>query len=405
VEGITDQWSSMRAKSYMRFGYGISSEAYYEKQVSVNGRQFFTVSSDFRSAAGLQATTPSGEATASAIIKGASHMSIRDPARVLYDVANSGVTLEAFVRIRDARVLAPPAQPDNNPSRRVGGTDIKLPIMGNLMHRGDGDRAYFGQGYQLACGYDGEPMCCAEAYTVLDSVNKPNKPSVSACVSIAPLLATADPGAPASETGWFHITGFFSGGQVSVMVNESSAYFSQSQYSAFDSKGSTSDSIQVRGKIDTNPEPATAFRLCSSMPFAANGDIIDSITNLRYLFLRADIDEVKIWVKPGKAVRMTQANFRDRFEGVSTCPMQYVGSAPDPGLVLYIKERGNGNAINSSITIPKGDMTSTPVSCPFSLYPPFPVPCCFLLSLLPEAPSWNLYIYIPYFNTPLKYNI
>jgi len=155
------------------------------------------------------------------------------------------------------------------------------------------------------------------------------------------------------------------------MVNESSAYYSQSQYSAFKQQGvdSVSDSIQVYGKEDKS-DPPTAFRLASSMPFAAAGDVIDKITNYQYLFLRVDIDEVKIWVKPRSAphpVRNQPKNFLDWFEGVDTCPMQGFGGPndlglADLGLVLYIQERRDGNAINSSVTFPQSDMATSDVS-------------------------------------------
>jgi hypothetical protein len=113
------------------------------------------------------------------------------------------------------------------------------------------------------------PKCCAEAYTVA-SVSDPDNRIVSACVSIAPMLLTADENVQPGEveSGWFHITGFFQGGEVRVMVNESSAYYSQSTYSASASAGPrmAGDSIRPYNK------PAT-FWLAASLPFLGNGDL------------------------------------------------------------------------------------------------------------------------------------
>ena len=112
------------------------------------------------------------------------------------------------------------------------------------------------------------PKCCAEAYTgsATDNVRK----IVSACVSIAPMLLTADENLQPGEveSGWFHITGFFRGGEVRVMVNESSAYYSQSTYSASASAGprTAGDSIRPYNK------PAT-FWLAASLPFKSDGDL------------------------------------------------------------------------------------------------------------------------------------
>jgi hypothetical protein len=90
-------------------------------------------------------------------------MTVSDPQSVLYNVRDSGVTLEAFVRIRDTRVTLPPGSTLSD-DKRVGGSEIRLPIMGNMMHRGETGSDYYGQGYQLACAWDKGPVCCAEAY-------------------------------------------------------------------------------------------------------------------------------------------------------------------------------------------------------------------------------------------------
>lgn len=346
----------MRAKTFMRFGGTAQSAAFYDSQTNSSGRQFFTVSPQFKAAVTLPAAA-SEQQIVDAILAGASHMSVRDPQNVLYAVQTKGVTLEAFVRIRDRRVLFPSANRGAlSDAFRIGGPGIRLPIMGNMLHRSFG--AYYGQGYQLSCAYDGGPVCCAEAYTVSDRNSFPTKPSVSACVSIAELLNTRDPGAPVGETGWFHITGTFSGGRVEVMVNESSAYYSQSAYSAYKAAGSVSDTIQVKGKLSTDlsAEPATAFRIASTLPITANGDVIHRIDNYQYLFLKCDIDEIRVWVRPNKAVR-TIANSKDVYEGWGTCPV-----SESAGLVLYVKERAAGNAVNSTITIPKTNTAPLPVS-------------------------------------------
>ena len=113
--------------------------------------------------------------------------------------------------------------------------------------------------------------------SVADPVNK----IVSACVSIAPMLLTADENVQPGEveSGWFHITGFFQGGEVRVMVNESSAYYSQSTYSASASAGPrmAGDSIRPYNK------PAT-FWLAASLPFESDGDLDLGFTD-RYLLV------------------------------------------------------------------------------------------------------------------------
>ena len=95
-------------------------------------------------------------------------MTVSDPQSVLYNVRDSGVTLEAFVRIRDTRVTLPPGN-NMEDDTRVGGSKIRLPIMGNMMHRRGDD--YSGHGYQLACAWDKDkgPVCCAEAYMDAES--------------------------------------------------------------------------------------------------------------------------------------------------------------------------------------------------------------------------------------------
>ncbi len=120
-----------RARTYMRFGYGSQYKAYYDDQVLVTDIRntfFNSESQGFRAAAGL--TGPNKQAELTAILKGASFMSLKeDDTRPLYNVAGKGITLQAFVRIRDRRVLLAPQQPDN-PATRVGGPDFRLPLMG-----------------------------------------------------------------------------------------------------------------------------------------------------------------------------------------------------------------------------------------------------------------------------------
>ena len=106
--------------------------------------------------------------------------------------------------------------------------------------------------------------------SVADPVNK----IVSACVSIAPMLLTADENVQPGEveSGWFHITGFFQGGEVRVMVNESSAYYSQSTYSASASAGPrmAGDSILPYNKPNKLNKFAT-FWLAASLPSEPSG--------------------------------------------------------------------------------------------------------------------------------------
>ena len=66
-------------------------------------------------------------------------------------------------------------------------------------------------------------------------------------------------------------------------------------------------------------EEPTNFALASSIPFARNGKVIGDLgDNLQYLFLRCDLDEVRIWVNSqGKSyVRSTEDHLRDIYEGV-----------------------------------------------------------------------------------------
>ena len=91
------------------------------------------------------------------IIKRFAHMTFKDSDNILSPSSSGemssgvGIILEAFVRIRDKRVLRKP--PDGIPEElRVGGSRIRLPLMGNLLHSYDGSCT--GQGYQLACSYD-----------------------------------------------------------------------------------------------------------------------------------------------------------------------------------------------------------------------------------------------------------
>ena len=363
VDGLSD--NSQRAKSYMRFGGIDFYSAYYDSQVRIIGDNFFDPSlSVFRSAAGL-GVSASEQQVAQAILQGPSHMSLKDTGRTLYgnpsdysSGLNRAVTLEAFVRVRDKRVLTPPRTPDD-PIKRVGGAHIRLPLMGNMRHRWG--PSLYGQGYQLSCAYDGEPVCCAEAYTTNGASSNPNKPDVSACVSIKPMIElnpaalAGEPGGDCTDstncgTSWFHITGRFAGGYAEISVNQSSAYYSQSTYSAtsdklqpfqhgygvaqaryyLNGKGMQADSIQVRGKKCQGPgqcesETATSFALASSIPFAANGDVIGELDdNMQYLFLRCDMDEVKIWVNEDGTtyshVRSSATDKLDVYEGVGKAP-------------------------------------------------------------------------------------
>ena len=130
VEGQTV--APMRARTFMRFGYGSQYKAYYDDQTRINDNQFTffdSTSQGFRTAAGL--TGPfNTQAEVDAILKGASFMSLKeDNTRPLSNVAGKGITLQAFVRIRDRRVLLAPQQPDN-PATRVGGSYFRLPLMG-----------------------------------------------------------------------------------------------------------------------------------------------------------------------------------------------------------------------------------------------------------------------------------
>ena len=129
VEGQTV--APMRARTYMRFGYGIQYKAYYDDQARIKDNLFTffdSTSQEFRTAAGL--TGSNTQAELDAILKGASFMSLKeDNTRPLYNVAGKGITLQAFVRIRDRRVLLAPQQPDN-PATRVGGSYFRLPLMG-----------------------------------------------------------------------------------------------------------------------------------------------------------------------------------------------------------------------------------------------------------------------------------
>ena len=115
----------------MRFGYGSQYKAYYDDQTLIidEANTFFnSASQGFRTAAGL--TGSNTQAELDAILKGASFMSLKeDNTRPLSNVAGKGITLQAFVRIRDRRVLLAPQQPDN-PATRVGGSYFRLPLMG-----------------------------------------------------------------------------------------------------------------------------------------------------------------------------------------------------------------------------------------------------------------------------------
>ena len=168
----TVKGQSLRARGFMRFGASCTSSgcpdaAWYEGQRGLSRADFFDTSSNlFRSANPTNTLTTEQQRVSAILSGGSSHMTVSDPQSVLYNVRDSGVTLEAFVRIRDTRVTLPPG---NNPppdDARVGGSQIRLPIMGNMMHRGGSGSDYYGQGYQLACAWDKDqgPVCCAEAY-------------------------------------------------------------------------------------------------------------------------------------------------------------------------------------------------------------------------------------------------
>ena len=165
----TVEGQSLRARGFMRFGASCTSSgcpdaAWYEGQREVDGGNFFDPESNLFRSANLPNTLTTEEQRVSAILSGgSSHMTVSDPQSVLYNVKDSGVTLEAFVRIRDTRVTLPPGSSLSD-DKRVGGSKIRLPIMGNMMHRGPSGSDYSGQGYQLACAWDKGPVCCAEAY-------------------------------------------------------------------------------------------------------------------------------------------------------------------------------------------------------------------------------------------------
>jgi hypothetical protein len=163
----TVEGQPLRARGFMRFGASCTSSgcpdaAWYEGQRDARGGDFFDPSSNlFRSANPTNTLTTEQQKVNAILNEGSSHMTLSDKESVLYNVRDSGVTLEAFVRIRDTRVTLPPGN-DIPDDKRVGGSKIRLPIMGNMMHRSGSD--YYGQGYQLACAWDKGPVCCAEAY-------------------------------------------------------------------------------------------------------------------------------------------------------------------------------------------------------------------------------------------------
>jgi hypothetical protein len=168
----------------MRFGASCTSSgcpdaAWYEGQREVGGGNFFDPESNLFRSANLPKTLNTEAEKFSAILTGgSSHMTVSDPQSVLYNVRDSGVTLEAFVRIRDTRVTLPPGNDiaDIPDDKRVGGSEIRLPIMGNMMHGAASGSDYSGQGYQLACAWDKGPVCCAEAY--MDAVSPNSSPDI-----------------------------------------------------------------------------------------------------------------------------------------------------------------------------------------------------------------------------------
>jgi hypothetical protein len=311
------------------------------------------------------------------IIKRFAHMTFKDSDNILSPSSSGemssgvGIILEAFVRIRDKRVLRKP--PDGIPEElRVGGSRIRLPLMGNLLHSYDGSCT--GQGYQLACSYDDDnvgPVCCAEAYLKRQDNAETNKPTLSACVSIKEMMNLKEQ--VTGETSWFHISGLFaqrtSGPRVAVKVQQWSGYYSQSQYYS-DYK------FDIDTKVPGDPinfyeamtcsEHKAAFRLASTLPFDQKGSSIGGIQNNQFLFLRCDIDEVKIWVIDDESELdwfegVESESELDWFEGVSpttdskgSCAMRET-SGYASWLKVYIKEQKEGNAINSSVSLPMAD--------------------------------------------------
>jgi hypothetical protein len=180
----TVEGQSLRARGFMRFGASCTSSgcpdaAWYEGQREVGGGNFFDPESNLFRSANLPKTLNTEAEKFSAILTGgSSHMTVSDPQSVLYNVRDSGVTLEAFVRIRDTRVTLPPGNDiaDIPDDKRVGGSEIRLPIMGNMMHGAASGSDYSGQGYQLACAWDKGPVCCAEAY--MDAVSPNSSPDI-----------------------------------------------------------------------------------------------------------------------------------------------------------------------------------------------------------------------------------
>jgi hypothetical protein len=80
------------------------------------------------------------------------------------------------------------------------------------------------------------------------------------------------------------------------------------------------------------------------MPFSAKGDLMGDIKNFQYLFLRCDLDEVRAWLKPRTS---DPHDSLDRYESLGTCKMKDTNS-----LVLYMREWGQGNAVNSTVHVP-----------------------------------------------------
>ena len=279
-------------------------------------------------------------------------MSLEDVDKTLFKVEGKHVTLEAFVRIRDKRVLEAPTDPKPTPNVRIGGTDIRLPIMGNMLHKLDNAK---GSGYQLSCGYDEDgdyrqdmqpgPICCAEAYTET-AANTADQ--VRACLSIvfdmdrfkARSAACDWENAPSTKdcgTGWFHITGHFDFSTthttVSVMVKESSSFYSQSQFSGTRS-ATASQPHRKAGTVN-----GAAFRLGATLPFDAQGEVT-SDSDMRYLFLRCDLDEVKVWVQQNLAHSQLDAyNQPVACQSPSTCGASCAAS----GLAVYIQGLSTGN--------------------------------------------------------------
>ena len=80
-----------------------------------------------------------------------------------------------------------------------------------------------------------------------------------------------------------------------------------------------------------------------------------TVSNFQYLFLRCDLDEVRAWLKP----RTSDQDSLDRYESLGTCKMKDTGG---PSLVLYMREWGQANAVNSTVRVPFTNQNAVGVS-------------------------------------------